>query len=135
MSKIKMTQTIARILAERAKKQIETSLDEKAQVIKTNLMNSKEYKLLEKNVAQMTKLRDEQHALVTALQKNFEAPPIDVTVSVYRDEISVRARATVYASVLMDNILINAHFADSGTTEEDLVKDIVAFWHVHHGWL
>lgn len=126
MSKIKMTQTIARILAERAKTQIETSLDEKAQVIKTNLMNSKEYKLLEKNVAQMTKLRDEQHALVTALQKNFDAPPIDVTVSVYRDEISVRARATVYASVLMDNILINAHFADSGTTEEELVKQIVA---------
>lgn len=126
MSKIKMTQTIARILAERAKKQIETSLDKKAEAIKKALLSSKEYKLLEKNVAQIEKLKNEQHALVEALQEKFDAPPVDVSVGVYRDEISVRARATVYVSEIMDDIIVKAHFADSGTTEEDLVKEIVA---------
>ena len=126
MSKIKMTQTIARILAERAKRQIEASLETKAEAVKKDVLTSKEYKLLEKNVAQIQKLKQEQDQLMKAIQDKFHTTSIRVSADVYRDEISVRAGYRVNASEIMDNIIVKAHFADSGTTEEDLVKEIVA---------
>ena len=126
MSKIKMTQTIARILAERAKKQIEKSLEKKAEVIHKDVAKSKEYKQLEKLSAQIKQIEQQRRELVQAIEKNYSTPNIKVSVRTYSNDCGFSTDCRVYANDIMDDIIVKAHFADSGTTEEDLVKEIVA---------
>jgi len=127
MSKIKMTQTIARILASRVAKEVNSALEAKSEKLSENVTKSKDFKQLVKLQSQIRSLTEESNLLARKLEKENSSSNVNVRVNTYRDETPrVYISKGVSVEAIAEDIMIKAHFADSKTTEEELIKEIVA---------
>lgn len=126
MAQKKITSTIARILAEKVKAELAKSTQQIGADYKKEIEASKDYKEYLKTIKQMNALCDKKELLRKALHKTHKSNTI-MNIDIWSDgKISIRAAESLSTESIRDMILLEDHFAGDETTQDDIVKAIVA---------
>jgi hypothetical protein len=128
MSKNKINRQIANILADRAQTQIKKINAENAEKAKAAIEKSKDYKEYLKLHAQKLELSKKLNELESKIEQENTSSAYSVRIYTYRGDKPSFSTCVGYptASEIADDIILEAHFADSTVSQEDLIKNIVA---------
>ncbi len=128
MSKNKINRSIANILAYRAQEQIRNINAENAEKAKAAVEKSKDYKEYLKLYAQKLELSKKINELESKIEEENSTSAYSITIHNYCGDSPSFSTRVGYPSAneIADDIMLEAHFADSDMSHEDLLKSIVA---------
>lgn len=125
MAQKKITSTIARILAEKVKTELAKTSQQIGADYKKEIEASKDYKEYQKTIKQINALEDRKNLLRKALYKTYESNSV-MNIDFYNSGVSIKASSHLSSDSIRDMILLEDHFAGDETTQDDIVKAIVA---------